>query len=442
MNDELLQNLLSCTRCGACLPVCPTYNATIQEVQSPRGRVALITAVQDGRIRLSRDLASHMYHCLDCRACQTACPSGVRVGELVLEARAAVHDPPLSRWIKRLILRGVLRSHRTVRFAFLPLALYQNLGIRRLAHRLGLIRILPRRLRELEAGLPRIPFTRLLNSLPHTVPASNACGPRVRVGLFLGCVMSAVFADVSRATVRVLSALGCEVVTPKAQRCCGAPHTDQGDHEAALSLAQHNITTFERAGVDVVVADCAACSAMLKEYSQLLQDHPTFAERAAAFSRKVMDINEFLAQRIPDRTRLREVRKLVTYHSPCHLAHAQGICSQPRAVLTSIPGISLVEMREAEWCCGSAGAYVLTHPQRSSQLLDRKMRNVRATGAEVIVTSNPGCILQLAVGCRRSGIKAEVRHVVEIVDQALSGPGETCRVKRGARDVEDREAHK
>jgi len=363
-----------------------------------------------------------MYHCLDCRACQTACPSGVRVGELVLEARAVLREPVFSRWIKRLILRGVLRSHRTVRLAFLPLALYQNLGIRSLAHRLGLVRLLPKRLRELEAGLPRIPLVPLIDRLPHTLPPRGPAAVPTRVGFFLGCVMSAMFADVSRATVRVLSALGCEVVTPKAQRCCGAPHMDQGDHEAALSLAQSNIVTFERAGVDVVVADCAACSATLKEYAQLLEGHPTFAERAAAFSRKVMDINEFLAQRIPDRTRLREVRRLVTYHSPCHLAHAQGICSQPRAVLTAIPGVSLVEMKEAEWCCGSAGAYMLTHPERSSQLLDRKMQNITATGAKVIATSNPGCILQLAVGCRRSGIDAEVRHVVELVDQALSTP--------------------
>ncbi|MGQ9699337.1 MAG: (Fe-S)-binding protein [Armatimonadota bacterium] len=346
---------------------------------------------------------------------------------MVLQTRAVLPDTPLGKVVKHVILRGILRSHRTVRLAFLPLALYQNLGIRRVAHRLGLIRLLPKRIRELEAALPPIPMTPLIDTLPEVVPPSTLTSAPARIGLFLGCVMSAMFADVSRATVRVLSTLGCEVVIPKTQHCCGAPHIDQGDQKRGISLAQANITAFENARVDVVVADCAACSAMLKEYEVLLQNHPTFADRAAGFSRKVLDINEFLAQRIPNQARLREVRKLVTYHSPCHLAHAQGICVHPRTVLKAIPGLSLVEMKEAEWCCGSAGAYMLTHPERSSQLLDRKMRNVNDTGAEVVATSNPGCILQLAVGVRRNQISAEVRHVVELVDKALSDPSqEAC----------------
>lgn len=427
MKPQWIDNLLACTRCGACLPVCPTYNSTLEEVQSPRGRVALITAVEEGKLGLSSAFAEHMYHCLDCRACQTACPSGVKIGELVLEARAALPENPLKRFVKRLVLRGVLYSHKTVALASLPLRLYQNLGIRALVHRLGIIRLLPRRLRELEAGLPRIPLRPLMCSLPDVIPPAcrmespDSRRPK-RVAFFLGCAMSALFGDVSRATVRVLTKLGCEVVVPKQQRCCGAPHADQGDKEASVALAKHNIAVFERIGADVVVADCAACSASLKEYAELLASEPAFAERARAFSAKVMDINQLLASLIPDRAVLRELRKRVTYHSPCHLAHAQGICKHPRAVLRSIPGLEFVEMEEAEWCCGSAGAYMLTHPKRSQELMDRKMRNIAAAKADVVATSNPGCHLQIRMGCFRHGLQMEVKHVVELVDEALEAP--------------------
>jgi glycolate oxidase iron-sulfur subunit len=427
LTPRMYENLLSCTRCGACLPVCPTYNATWLEAQSPRGRVALITAAQDGHLQLSPNLAAQMYHCLDCRACQTACPSGVRIGELVLEQRALLPSAGPGAWLKRLILRGVLGSHRTVALASMPLALYQNLGIRAIARRLGLLRLLPRRVQELEASLPRVPWRPLMSRLPAVSTAApgraRGTAPPTRVGFFLGCAMSALFADVSSATVRVLTGLGCEVVTPKAQRCCGAPHLDQGDRQAALNLARANIRAFEAANVQLVVADCAACSASLKEYAELLADDPAYASRANAFSARVMDINQFLASRIPSREHLKELRRRVTYHSPCHLAHAQGICNHPRAVLRSLPGIELVELPEAEWCCGSAGAYMLTHPTRSSDLMDRKMANVASTGADAVVTSNPGCMLQLRMGCHRHGLNMEVRHVVELVDEALCKDG-------------------
>jgi len=416
-------NVLACIRCGLCLSVCPTYNTDHLEVQSPRGRVALIRAVDEGRLPLaSPGFKEHMYNCLDCRACQTICPSGVKVGELVLAARAEVdqHEPQpfLERFLKRIILQWVLMRPERVEFAIAPLRLYQKLGLQRLIQSSKLLHKLPGRLSILgfmDELLPSLPSRPSRSELAEVTPAKETAN--YRIGFFLGCVMNVVYADASRATVSVLTENHCEVVTPKAQRCCGAPHAAEGDTETVRELARHNIDLFEQGNLDYVVADCAACAAQTKEYAHLLREDAKYHERAVAFSKKVRDISELLAE-IPLKPPTGSLPVKVTYHEACHLCHAQGVKKQPRKVIGQIPGIEFVEMKESDWCCGSAGIYNMTHPERAEQILDRKLQNVAATGAEVVLTGNPGCLLQLEGGVKRKGMKAKVMHLTQLLDQA------------------------
>lgn len=410
-------NLLACVKCGLCHSVCPTYATDAIEIQSPRGRVQLIRAVDEGQLALTDAVAEHMYHCLDCRACQTVCPSGVRVGEQVVRMRAVVEAQRPQHWLKRFVLEHLLTRPERLELAMWPLRLYQWLGVQWLVRRTGLMRLLPRPLRSMEALLPPLPRTPLRRSLPEVTPA---VGPRqYRVGFFLGCVMSLVFARTSAKTVRVLAENGCEVVLPKAQRCCGAPHAGEGDVRTLKALARHNVDLFSGYELDAIIADCAACSAQTKEYAQLLEDDPAYADRAQEFARKVRDVTEFLAE-IPLREPWAEVRKKVTYHEACHLCHAQGISRQPRQVLRRIPGVELVELPEASWCCGSAGVYNLTHPERAEQILSRKMDHIAATGAGTVAAGNPGCLLQLMMGARERGLPVEVVHPVELLAEAYS----------------------
>ena len=416
-------NTLACIRCGLCLSVCPTYNVEHLEVQSPRGRVALIRAVDEGRLPLeSPGFKDHMYHCLDCRACNTICPSGVKVGELVLAARAELdHQEPqpwLERFLKRVVLQWVLMRPERVEWAMKPLRLYQRLGLQKLVRASTLLSRLPGRLSILgfmDELLPNLPSRPLRSELAEVTPARGE--RRYRVGFFLGCVMNVIYAEASRATVNVLIENNCEVVTPKAQRCCGAPHAAEGDTNTLRELARHNVDLFEQWQLDYVVADCAACAAQTKEYVHLLRDDPTYHERAIAFSRKVRDITELLSE-IPLTTPMGSLPIRVTYHEACHLCHAQGVRRPPRKVIQQIPGIEFVEMSESDWCCGSAGIYNLTHPERAAEILDRKLNNIAATDADVVVVGNPGCTLQIEAGMKRKGLKAQLLYPTQLLDRA------------------------
>lgn len=420
------ENVLACIRCGLCLSVCPTYNVERLEPQSPRGRVALIRAVDERRLPLmSPGFRDHMYHCLDCRACETICPSGVKVGELVLAGRAEVeaHRRPgvVERVIRTLGLRVVLTSAARLALFVWPIRIYQRLGLQALVRRTGVLRRLPGGLSLLgvmDGLLPPLPARPLHDELAEVVPAEGE--RRYRVGFFLGCFMSVLLADVSRSTVRVLTRNGCEVVTPPDQWCCGAPHAEEGDRESQRRFARHNVDLFARYELDYVVTDCAACGAETKRYGDLLAHDPAYAQKASAFSEKVRDISEFLAA-LPLRPPAGEVRQKVTYHEPCHLCHAQGIRKPPREVLQAIPGVELVELRESDWCCGSAGIYNITHAERAGAILDRKVRHVAETGADVVVTGNPGCLLQLQAGVRQSGLKARVMHPIELLEASYRG---------------------
>ena len=415
-------NILACIRCGLCLSVCPTYSTDGVEVQSPRGRVALIRAWQEGRLELSPNLRSHLYHCLDCRACQTVCPTGVRVGEHVLGARTIAEAQRRAGLVegalKRFALRCLLPHPDRLEASLLPLRLYQRLGLQSLARRSGLLRLLPEQLAVMEGLLPPLPPRPLRQTLPEVVPAQG--GTRYRVGFFLGCVMTLVFSRASRATVDVLAANGCEVMTPKRQVCCGAPHAEEGEMDDVRALARRNIDIFEGLGVDYVVADCAACGAQTKEYAHLLRDDPEYAERARAFSAKVRDVSEFLAA-IPLRRPLGSIARRVAYHMPCHLAHAQKVREAPRQLLRQVPGLHLAELNEADWCCGSAGIYNISHARRARAILERKLANVAASGADTLVTGNPGCLLQLMAGVREKGWQVDVRHPLEMLALAYAG---------------------
>lgn len=411
-------NLLACIRCGACLPVCPTYATDVLEVQSPRGRVQLMRQVEEGLLEPSDNFLSHMYHCLDCRACQSACPTGVKIGEQVLRARVQVEKTRPQALAKKLGLNFALGDQRRLELLMLPIALYQRVGLQWLVRKTRVLHwALPKRLRILafmEELLPEhIPVRSLRQQIAVVVPPQGA--KRYRVGFFLGCVMSTMFAQTSSATVRVLSENGCEVVTPKTQKCCGAPHAEEGDFESVKRFAKENIELFERYNVDYIICDCAACGAQTKEYAELLQDDPEWAERAHRFSAKVRDIMQFLGE-IPLKQDFGVVSKRVAYHEACHLCHAQKVKKEPVAVLNAVPGLELVPLNESDMCCGSAGVYNVTHNERSMLILDRKMDNIEATAAEVVLTGNPGCLLQLDYGRRAVGSDKPVLHPVQVLD--------------------------
>lgn len=412
------EGMLQCMRCGFCLPSCPTYVLTGRERSSPRGRVALAKAVADDQLDFTRILKEEAYFCLDCRACTTACPSGVHPG-LVMEAcrnqaQAAFPLHGAVRTFREFILQRMLPSPDLLETSMLPARLYQKLGIQWLVRHSHLLKLAPDWMDKAERMMPEL-HPPLRPQLPDVTPAVGE--QRGRVAFFLGCVMTLMYPEVSRQTVRVLSHQGFEVITPKQQKCCGAPHMTEGDRATARQLATHNLELFMQLEVDAIVTDCAGCGAVLKEYEELLEDSGRH-EQLAIFRSKIKDITEFLAGQGLRTERLNPVEKIVTYHEPCHLCHAQGVSSQPRELLRAIPGIEFREMKEASWCCGSAATFSLKFTDESQQILDRKLSNVKDTAAELLVTANPGCHLQLAWGLKQAGMPQTVVHVTELLGEA------------------------
>ncbi len=417
--------LMDCIRCGRCLPACPTYQQTTLETFSPRGRLSLMRAVEDGKLDLAdAGLEEHLYHCLDCRSCNTVCPVSIPIGELIVEGRAAVEAKHRRPWIIRFVLQHMLISPSRIQKFTPPVRLAQKLKLDKLAQLL--VGWLPplRDLFQLAPQLPK-PLWNDLNKtrLPKTDQTSGVSRAPYRVGYFLGCVMNVVFADASRATVKLLEHYNCEVVTPQDQMCCGAPQDDQGLKDVMRRMAQKNIEAFERLGdLDAIVADCAACSGFLKEYRHVFQADPSWAQRADRFASKVRDITEWLDQIMPqDLTVNGALPPSLTYHEPCHLANVQGVRRQPRALLARLKrkGADVRELNDPTRCCGSAGIYNLTHPGMSKDLLDRKLDDVQATGAEVVVSANPGCLLQLEWGAKRAKSDVQVKHVTQVLLEAI-----------------------
>ncbi|HNP88509.1 MAG TPA: heterodisulfide reductase-related iron-sulfur binding cluster [Kouleothrix sp.] len=417
----------TCVHCGLCLSSCPTYRETGLEMFSPRGRIYLMKGVADGRIGMESDVfQEQMSACLNCRACEAVCPSGVQYGQILEASRTQIEDArddgrlPPHPWPVQLLrsgVFGVLFKRLELFRGFSRLMwLYQRSGVQALARQSGLLKLLG--LADTEALLPPM-------SDAFTVPQGQiypAEGTaRYHVALLTGCVMATAFADVHAATLRVLRKNGCEVILPPDQGCCGALHVHGGDMDGGRELARRNIAAFEGLGLDAIIVNAAGCGSTMKEYGHLLHDDPAWAARAAAFSAKVKDISEFLAAIELNTCDLKPLPITVTYQEPCHLAHAQRISAQPRKLLRAIPRLVLKEMPESSLCCGSAGIYNVTQPEMAAQLGARKLNNAQTTNAEVLVTANPGCHLQLAGGLRRRGSTMRVRHIVELLDAAYAG---------------------
>jgi glycolate dehydrogenase iron-sulfur subunit len=408
-----------CVHCGLCLAYCPTFSILGTEMDSPRGRIFLIKSMAEGRIGLTDSTAAHLDLCLGCRACETVCPSAVPYGQLIEAARADIERQrpggALRRFFRWVNFDVLLPHPRLLSLAAAGLRFYQVSGLQRLVRASGLLRLLPGPLASWEPLLPAIPAAADRAPLPEVTPAD---GPkRATVGLLTGCIQQVAFGPQNRATARVLARNGVEVVAPRTQSCCGALHAHAGEHATALELAKNTIIAFESAGVEQVVVNTSGCGAHMKAYGTLLSGDPAWAERARRFATRVSDISEFLA-REPLRGPLRPVSRTVTYHDPCHVAHGQKIRKEPRALLAQIPGLTVRELHEADWCCGSAGTYNLTQPEMAGRLQRRKVENIRATGADAVVTANPGCIIQIQQGLEGGARPVRVLHIVELLDEA------------------------
>lgn len=412
------EDVLQCMRCGFCLPTCPTFALTGRERSSPRGRVALARAVAEGKLDFTDAVKEESFFCLDCRACTTACPSGVRAGEVMEVCRSQSHQQhPLGhvgKSFRSFILQRMLPDPDLLEKSLLPARLYQRLGIQWLVRHSKALKLGPAWMEKAEGMMPELEAP-LRPRLPELTAARGE--KRGKVGFFLGCIMTLMYPEVSRQTVRVLSHQGFDVVTPKTTKCCGAPHLNEGDRQTARELALFNLELFMAQDVDYIVTDCAGCGASLKEYEELLEEEADHA-RLVAFRAKIRDISEFLVEVGLRTADLKPVNRSVTYHEPCHLCHAQGISRQPRELLRQIPGLELREMNEASWCCGSAATWGLKFSKESQQVLDRKLNNVKQTGADILVTANPGCQLQLAWGVREAGLPQEVQHLMELLGAA------------------------
>ena len=418
-----------CVRCGLCLPTCPTYVETLVETSSPRGRIALIKAVDEGKLDLtSPGFVHQMSECLDCRACEAVCPSGVAYGQLLEPARTQIErataaaQPP-SRSLLRAFALGTLFTRLwTMRVAANFLRFYQRSGLRSLVRSSGILRAL--RLEQLEAMAPEISEHFFV---PRGQVWPSAQQPaKATAFLHAGCVMQVAFADWNDATVRVLQRAGCDVIAPEAQGCCGAIAIHAGDMARGRELAKRNIAAFEASGAQTYVVNAAGCGSSLKEYGHLFAGDARWAKRAEAFSAAVRDVTEYL-DAIGIAPELGTIDKVVTYQEPCHLVHAQRVSAAPRRLLAQIPGLQLREMAESSLCCGSAGVYNVTQPEMAGRLQRRKVENALAVDPQIIATANPGCALQLANGLRASGRSVSVRHVVQLLDDAYAAYKPTSR---------------
>ncbi len=407
-----------CVHCGLCLNQCPTYKLWGLEADSPRGRIRQIVLVDQGRLPLGDSFVKHIDQCLDCRACETACPSGVEYGKLVEAARAQIEQnyrrPFFSRLSRNFVFRGLLPHPMRIAALARLLYIYQRSGLQWLVRATGILRLLG--LSDREKLLPPIDGKFFFSQLGRTFPA---IGPRrARVALFAGCVAQVSFSALHEATIRVLTANGCEVVVPAGQRCCGALAGHAGVRDVTRSLARTNLDVFLGDDFDAVVTNAAGCGSTLKEYDHLFAEGTVEHDKAQAFRKKMRDVTEFLAD-LGLSANFSAQPMRVTYQDSCHLLHGQKIREAPRKLLRAIPGLQLVEMAMADYCCGSAGSYNVTETETSLALLAEKMKHASATNAPVIVTANPGCLLQMRAGAEIHSTEQEVVHDMELLDRAL-----------------------
>jgi glycolate oxidase iron-sulfur subunit len=417
---EFKQMLQQCIHCGLCLEACPTYSVFGTEMDAPRGRIAMMRAVSDGRVGLTNSFQDHITLCLACRACETACPSGVRYGSLVEVVRTTIEDHRtpgvLERTLRWLALHQILPQTGRLRLAARMIRFYQASGLQRLVRAMNL---LPGWLKSMENLLPSISI-----SYPnYRRPAPALGAKRGNVAFFHGCVQDAFLADVNHATIKVLQRNGFEVHFPKRQTCCGAAHLHLGEQALAEELAKRNIDAYlaltnkTQKDFIAIINNAGGCGSTLKEYDHLLQDDPEYADTAKAFVAKVQDISEFLDENFRFKPK-GELNLRVTYVDSCHLRHAQKITQQPRQLLKSIPGLQLIELNMPDRCCGSAGVYNLQKPETANAILDEKMEDIANTDADTIVTTNTGCYFQLLNGIKQADSSTRVVHLVELLEES------------------------
>ena len=412
-----------CMHCGLCLPTCPTYDATKLERNSPRGRIALMRAIADGWLEPTKAFADEMYFCLGCLACMTACPAGVNYAELFEHARAEAEasgalSSPKRNLIRAFTLSWLFMDLNRLQLVGRFLRLYQTIGLQTLVRRSGILKLLPTRLGELEGITPDIQPDFSADLIAPVTPARGE--RRYRVALLTGCAQDLVFSDINRDTAEVLAQNGCEVITPPEQFCCGSLHAHNGEWELAQQLARKQLDQFPPEQFDAIITNAGGCGSHLKHFHKLLADDPKYRDRACLWDKKVKDIHEWLIEiglRPPVATSSNSAL-LVTYHESCHLCHGQKITTQPRQLLRSIPNLKLVELPESSWCCGSAGIYNLVQPEMADQLLQRKLQHIKSTGATVVATGNPGCLLQLINGANQQGLKLRVVHPITLLAEA------------------------
>ncbi|MGV3466688.1 MAG: (Fe-S)-binding protein [Heyndrickxia sp.] len=418
--------LLNCMRCGFCLPSCPTYiESGFQEIQSPRGRIALMKAVKDGIIEPDEDVERSLSLCLGCRACEPVCPSGVKYGHLLEDARDIIqqnkkHSIPVHT-VRKAVFEGLFPHQNRMQTVTGLLGFYQRSGLQKLTRKIGFMKLFPESMATMERVLPNVPKVKEMKSRPEFIPVTGQ--KTKRVAFFSGCLMDTMFLDTNNATIKLLQLAGCEIVIPKSQACCGALHGHSGEKVKAMEMAKRNIEAFENINADYIITNAGGCGAFLIDYDHLLKDDLDWKARAVAFKNKLKDITQILVEldfhhKIP----LRLSRRIVTYQDSCHLRNVMKTSDAPRTLLKAIEGVEFREMNKADSCCGSAGIYNIVESEMSMKILDSKMENAKATNAATIVTANPGCLLQMKLGIEREGLseKVEAVHIVDLLAEAAS----------------------
>ena len=419
--------LTSCMHCGLCLPTCPTYTLTWRERSSPRGRIRLIKAVAEGELEISKNFVEEMNFCLDCQACETACPAGVKYGSLVEAARAQIfaqkHESFLSRLVKNVFMGWFFAARGRFHFMARFLRIYQRSGLQWILDKSRLLRLVSPKLANLQGLTPAVSSQFSSQMLKAVMPAYGPA--KRRVGFLTGCIMDVAYAQVNIDTVELLREHGCDVVIPTGTLCCGSLHAHNGDMGRAREFARNVIDAFSASDLETIVMNSAGCGAFMKEYGHLFHDDRELSEAAAAISAKTKDLTEFLvavgfkgSREFRQETPTAFRGKRITYHDACHLVHTQKVMSQPRALIASIPGLDVAELPESTWCCGSAGIYNIVRYDDSMKLLDRKVEKIRSVRPDIVVTGNPGCMVQITHGLGKSGLSIELMHTATFLRKA------------------------
>jgi glycolate oxidase iron-sulfur subunit len=414
----------SCVHCGFCLSTCPSYRILGTEMDSPRGRIYMMDALEKGEIELTPTVAGHFDSCLGCLACTTICPSGVQYDKLIAEMRPKIertYQRPLVERLYRQFIFGLFPYPDRLRILLVPLFIYQKLGLQKLVRKTGIVEKISPHLAGMESNLPQLDLSAFQDTLPALVPAQGT--QRYRVGMILGCVQKLFFDRVNQATVRVLTANGCQIVIPQSQGCCAALPSHQGQEEQAKTMARKMIDDFADTNVDAIIINAAGCGHTLKEYAEILHDDPEYLQKAIDFSAKVRDVQEFLAE-IKLTTELSPIsteKLTLVYQDACHLLHGQKISIQPRQLLKQIPNIELKEPIDAALCCGSAGVYNMLQPETANELGKQKVTNLVNTGATIIASANPGCTLQISKHLELEGNTVKILHPIELLDLSIRG---------------------